>query len=116
MQIRSLMVVFSHNLVLLHLGIQLLGLILVMHILLSLASLFNSTTSSVATLADLGNVACVVGVPTPMQMYCDNQAAIYIASNLVFHEHTKDIEVDCHFIQDLLMKKQIVILFVRSDD
>ena len=35
-------------------------------------------------LRDLG-----VGVPTPTQMYCDNQVAIYIASNLVFHESTK---------------------------
>ena len=62
-------------------------------------------------LRDLG-----VGVPTPMQMYSDNQAAIYIASNPVFHEHTKHIEVDCHFIWDLLMKKQIVTTFVCSDD
>ena len=42
-----------------------------------------------------------MGVPQslPIVLYCDNRSAIQIVHNDIFHEHTKHIEIDCHFVR-----------------
>lgn len=35
---------------------------------------------------------------TPMHMYYDNQSIIFIVSDKIFHECTRHIEVDYHYV------------------
>jgi hypothetical protein len=36
----------------------------------------------------------------PTVIYCDNDSCIKLSENLVFHDRSKHIEIEYHFIQD----------------
>ena len=78
----------------------------------SAESEYKAMTQFVCEIMWLHQLLMEVGIETsvPTNLWCDNQTALHIASNPVFHERTKHIEINCHFVRE---KIQLCLISTR---
>ncbi|KAL2533125.1 Zinc finger BED domain-containing protein DAYSLEEPER [Abeliophyllum distichum] len=74
-----------------------------------------STTCELTWLRQLLADLCIDHIQAAT-LYCDNQATIHIAANLVYHERTKHIKIDCHIVRERIVRGEIKTAYVPSSD
>ena len=81
----------------------------------SAESEYREMTQSVCEIMWLHQLLMEIGIktPVPAKTWCDNQVALHIVSNPVFHEQTKHIEIDCHFFREKIQLSLIFIGYVK---
>jgi hypothetical protein len=52
----------------------------------------------------------------PTQLICDNQSAIQMTKNPVFHKKTNRIDIQYHFVRDLVQQGVIEIMYCRTKE
>jgi len=56
-----------------------------------------------------------VSYQTP-QLLCDNQSAVTIAHNPVFHNRTKHMEIDIFFVRETILAQQLTVSHIPALD
>lgn len=54
-------------------------------------------------------------VTPPIDVFCDNQSAIQLSKNAVYHKRSKHIDINFHFTRDLVEAKEIEIHYLQTD-
>lgn len=57
-----------------------------------------------------------VSVTLPVSLYSYSTLAIQTTDNLIFHERTKHIDIDCHFIREKIHDGLISTKYLSSSD
>ena len=84
----------------------------------SAESEYRAMAQSTCELMWLHQLLAEVGIKTsvPVKLLCDNQVALHIASNPIFQERTKHIEIDCHFVHEKIQLDLISTRYVKTGE
>jgi len=79
---------------------------------------YRSMSATTSELEWISYILHDLHVPSslPYTLHCDNKVAIYIADNPIFHEKTKHIRIDCHYIRDKLLDGFLKTAHVSSQN
>ena len=77
---------------------------------------YIAMTQSIYEIMWIHQLLMEVGIETsvPTKLWCDKQIAMHIASNPIFHERTKHIEIDCHFVHENIQLGLISTGYVKT--
>ncbi|GJY44903.1 ribonuclease H-like domain-containing protein [Tanacetum coccineum] len=77
---------------------------------------YRSVANAIAETCWLRNILRELHTPlsSTTLIYCDNISAVYLSSYPVQHQRTKHIEIDIHFVRDLVAAGQVRMLHVHS--
>jgi hypothetical protein len=78
---------------------------------------YRSLASTTCEVIWLGNLFNSFGLKNllPVDIFCDNSAAIQIAANPVFHEKTKHFELDVHLVREKVSAGVIKTIKIHTD-
>jgi len=67
----------------------------------------------------LKRLLCFMGfekcVESPIRIFCDNQSAIQLSKNAILHKRSKHIDISFHFVRELVERKTIEVIYLRTD-
>ncbi|GJZ07935.1 ribonuclease H-like domain-containing protein [Tanacetum coccineum] len=77
---------------------------------------YRGVANFVAETAWLRNLLRELHSPlfTATLVYCDNVSAVYMSANPVQHQRTKHIEIDIHFVRDMVKAGHVRVLHIPS--
>ncbi|XP_057730257.1 uncharacterized mitochondrial protein AtMg00810-like [Arachis stenosperma] len=77
---------------------------------------FTARSSTEAAYRAFADTTAGAFQSSPTDVFCDNRSAIQIAHNDVFHERTKHIEIDCHFVRQRILIDAVHLIGVGTLD
>jgi hypothetical protein len=79
---------------------------------------YKAIANAAAKLLWIQTLLCELGVtsPQPPILHCDNIGATYLTSNQLYHARTKHIEIDYHFVRDMVALKTLDVQFISGKD
>jgi hypothetical protein len=54
-------------------------------------------------------------VKSPINVHCDNQSAIELSKNAMFHKRGNHVDIRFHFTRELVESKEIIISYLQTD-